>query len=782
MLADAPRWAPAAEAVFPRRHAVLDAQSAEVEVGAGALPNEPLPICDLLDRGLLPDNTMFCSSNKASWDRVVAWARSYNLGYKWSTGGGKKRSAAKTHPANTRLKQQHTCNGIAVMILPAVDSTEQSLYVVTDKFSHSVCFSRLRVTSVRSDTGAVQQCVKWVHDRSSFADSIESTLLFAKYHTLCCERKITVTVRACFLSASKCYQLFVNPGWLLLDDVVASSVVLFDMTQKLMPGTTKNKTTRNKSQKPAAASSAADPAPLEMIRDACEDQDGPDADDTAYMDRVVDGMNDTSGSEDEIDDDDAKTEDVKDNEAAADHVSHELNDELKNASGQTLPSVRQVSAAAEAAARNSCAQTAPELQEEALMLLIKQRQQAKSGSLRFEGVGDTDASAIAEPFRCEESDSDTSDVDFQSMQQDMQATQFLDTLQSDVAVDASALQSWAMSFLATLQSLQSVRALQHGKELGEDRSISLVLMKPGRVAGCTCVRCRWGKSAASEAIAGDMPELLWVTWLNNTAHGLAGRKARHVNLDVDDKVLYCTADSTFARTGILGGVGHPEIQCDEQHAEVLIGYMGAAMRKVKKTSPERDQVPGACIRVRQFYELSLYRMTSMDGEDSSVCLLACLLACGCCVQSVLLLSIGLSLCMYCVAAVILCCDQDMHDESSRCRACKSRELPQQHGGRAERAVQCPVCMKYWHASCVHTLSSHLAGNVLASFREEHGSLVNGLRSCVTGSLGSLSVWAALTRARAGNRPHVGGTSGASSSSSSSAPSAEPTQLILCRFC
>ena len=36
------------------------------------------------------------------------------------------------------------------------------------------------------------------------------------------------------------------------------------------------------------------------------------------------------------------------------------------------------------------------------------------------------------------------------------------------------------------------------------------------------------------------------------------------------------------------------------------------MRKIKKSSPDRDAVPDDCLRVRNFYELVVSRMTIPD--------------------------------------------------------------------------------------------------------------------------------------------------------------------------
>lgn len=134
-------------------------------------------------------------------------------------------------------------------------------------------------------------------------------------------------------------------------------------------------------------------------------------------------------------------------------------------------------------------------------------------------------------------------------------------------------------------------------------------MRAGKVAGCGCVRCKWGDTV-------DLPELMFVHWLNNSpAHGLMGRKARQVNLDENNKVLYSTADSSMSRTGVSSGMGQPEVICDASHCDVLIPYTGAVMKKIKKTSADRDLMPQECLQYMSFCNIMFVRMAPAVAQD-----------------------------------------------------------------------------------------------------------------------------------------------------------------------
>ena len=162
----------------------------------------------------------FLPSAQAVPADAVEWSKSYNLGWKWCTGAG--RSKRKKSPSS-KIKQLHSLDGFGVLILPTPDLQETAYYLVVDRFSHSVAFSRLTVFTIRTADHEVVQCVRWVHDGSSYADSIESSLLFLKYFHACKQGKV-VKVRSAFLSRDLSQQLFVSPGYLNTQHLTDQSV------------------------------------------------------------------------------------------------------------------------------------------------------------------------------------------------------------------------------------------------------------------------------------------------------------------------------------------------------------------------------------------------------------------------------------------------------------------------------------------------------------------------------------------------------------------------------
>ena len=647
VLADAARWAPVLALQFPGPDApAIQDVSATAPAATPArettVHNNPvLPICDMLERGLIPSSNAFVTGPAAKlWGEAVEWARSYNLGLKWTTGGGKQKKLSAAQAA--KIKLRHTADGLGILIVPSIDMTETDLYVVTDRFSHSVCFSRLKTFKRATDSGEVCDCVRWQHDGSNFADSIESTLLFGRYFHVC--KQHSISVRSAFLSFDMCRELFTSPGYLLTKRVVDASVELFVMTAGLMKGAQapkkKKVNAKAKAKAKTAKESSAQGALEETQHANFEDADcgkiGETDGEGDYMDDkgMVDGMQDVSDGEDE-DSNAAYSEDNRDNDMAAAHNDREVEQVILKKS-DCAPTAREVAHVADAVSGACVSQTPVEIQEEALLLLIRQRNQAgqnssSSSSLRLEGVGDGDMAGVATSDQGGlqgASAESASDIDDQCAPEN---TGFLDAAtRSDKRPSShmSTLHCWALSCVKRLQAFQDVARLQQDNDIGEHRSISLVLMHTGKQTNCSCVRCRWGVTASGEPAA-DLPELLWVTWLDNhPAHGLASRRARHVNLDRDSKILYCTADVTYARTGLPGGLGHPEILCDSNHAQVIIGFVGAAMKKVRKTNPDRDEVPACCLSVRAFYEMMIYRLSGMDAAaEEQIVKLSCVDVC-----------------------------------------------------------------------------------------------------------------------------------------------------------
>ena len=607
VLADASRWskAPAVPLAAP-----LSAQQAAIQCNSAPAPNHGNAI-----------NAPAHAPPKTVSPETVTWAKSYNLGWKWRTGGGKQ----KKKPSTTHVKQQHSQCGFGVAILPTPDMQETAFYLTADYFSHSVSFTRLRQCKQRVEVDGhihVHDCLQWGHDRSSFADTVESTLLFAQYFETCSRHAQSVPVHSCFLDPSLCKQLFMNPGWLRVDDVMAKSVLLFEMTSSLMKGVSAPKPKKVGATKPKTEKQRTVQPEVEALGDsmptghACEGVSAAESDhdhehDYMHGEHATSELRDTSGSE--VDD---CTEGVGDddgaNAASAEKETQELKAFVNTAAG--VPSRREIAHATDEVAQAGCISPIPEMQEEALLLLVRQRNalrgQRRSSNTTgrtqpvLDGVGDVySCPGTSSPAGVCSDDSDSDDIKHTNTD-DCEFSILGQSPAEDDDMSLQTLRLWASGFVTMLKALQAVRAMQSGTVLGSRKSVSLVSMKPTRVADCNCVRCKWGSDV-------DMPEILFVHWLNNSpTYGLIGRKARQVNLDQDNKVLYSAADATMARTGIRSGLGFPELVCDEKHCDILIPYVGAAMRKVKKTSPERDPVPPACLDFQTFCVLMISRLTA----------------------------------------------------------------------------------------------------------------------------------------------------------------------------
>ena len=165
----------------------------------------------------------------------------------------------------------------------------------------------------------------------------------------------------------------------------------------------------------------------------------------------------------------------------------------------------------------------------------------------------------------------------------------------------SCLQVWATACKDTLEAFNWLHS-NSNKPLGEHRSISLVLMRPMAVPvaapgpACSCVRCKWGGDS-------DTPDLLWITWVGvSQTHGMMGRAGRQVCLDEENRILYSFPDTRMQSTGFSMGYGFPQLVCDDNHADILVGYVGSAMTKVSKRSKDRQQVCAQALKLHTFCE------------------------------------------------------------------------------------------------------------------------------------------------------------------------------------
>lgn len=94
---------------------------------------------------------------------------------------------------------------------------------------------------------------------------------------------------------------------------------------------------------------------------------------------------------------------------------------------------------------------------------------------------------------------------------------------------------------------------------------------------------------------------------------MSGHQARQVQLDSAHKVLYSVPDASASKAGVLSsGFGFPEIKCDSDHCHILLPYLGAAMRRVARTSSDRDQVSNPFMRCIRFCNIMA---SSVSGAE-----------------------------------------------------------------------------------------------------------------------------------------------------------------------
>ena len=488
VLADASRWSKAAPVPL-----AVQQSARQRALQCNTMPNH----------GNAIDAPAHASAKTAS-PETVTWAKSYNLGWKWRTGGGKQKSK-KSLASN--VKQQHSQCGFGVAILPTPDMQDTAFYLTADYFSHSVSFTRLRRCKQRVEVdGAmhVHDCLQWGHDRSSFADTVESTLLFAQYFETCHGAAAQkVPVHACFLDPSSCHQLFMNPGWLQVDDVMTKSVLLFEVTSSLMKGVSAPKARKvTREAKPGPEPELPGHiAPLPAGH-ACEGASAAESEhdqdhehDYMHGEHASSELHDTSGSE--VDDcGEGVGDDDGANAASAEKETQELKAFVNTAAG--VPSRREIAHVTDEVAQAGCIAPVPEMQEEALLLLVRQRnalkrhQRSSQTQPVLDGVGDVYDCPVPSVAVCSD-DSDSDDIKHASA--DDCEFSFLEQSQAgDAATDANlrTLHSWATGCVTMLKALQAVRALQSGTVPGSNKSISLVSMKPAKVTGCNCIRCKWG--------------------------------------------------------------------------------------------------------------------------------------------------------------------------------------------------------------------------------------------------------------------------------------------------
>ena len=208
--------------------------------------------------------------------------------------------------------------------------------------------------------------------------------------------------------------------------------------------------------------------------------------------------------------DDSGNSDEDTNELSGD-ASEIAARELAQNSGQRLPSSQSVSHCVEKLISDGCIAPLPAVEEEALLLLVRQansKRSERNGGPDLEGVGDV-VGNVAQPQLDDESSDDDSSVGDDGEHSDFD-TSVIDMGELDLdypvgnasghaghadptgtqALQFMALRGWYASFLRTARAVKQVSNMQTNHELGQNRSISLVLMKNSKIPGCKCVRCK----------------------------------------------------------------------------------------------------------------------------------------------------------------------------------------------------------------------------------------------------------------------------------------------------
>ena len=456
-----------------------------------------------------PDITLTAVSSEQ-----IAWAKNYNILWKRNTAPNKrqaKKLAAEMIAPKASLS-------LAVLHSSARECGE--VYIVVEKFAHSVQFSRLR-----SSTANSQQHVQWVYNENN---CVESTLFFMSFYDACMKGE-TIQFGHCALQGMACEALFHAPG-ILLQEVEAAAQPIMKLSQStktetLHRGGSRPQQTskdkgrgrsrgRGKGRKQDKARGRTAAPVHDTVPESDSSADGKDKDvkfqhDVSHWDDISDSSTEgTSGLEDPDDD-------MSGHSAAL----------IKQAQVQgECPSADQVLQQVDELQQSDAFSVVPdaEQQEEALLLILKRSRDenlqlgpASSSSPAVTAASGANRLAVLPAEEDAYSDGDTppheSIGDFSHQQE-----QLLKRLNRDphLVLERCAAK-WIRSSLKTLQSTQ-VFSEHKDKEIGHERSVALVLQKPmfEPIEHCKCVRCKWSD---------ESNQLMFVHWLNNTAKLLGKR-------------------------------------------------------------------------------------------------------------------------------------------------------------------------------------------------------------------------------------------------------------------
>ena len=648
VLADQSRWAPAPLAQFSSTElGPGQVQGAIEEDGRSGGVTDPIVACVRETLAVVTSTAnasieqsmvvVVPETSSAQSDRVEfvdegLWAKSYNLGYKWRTGGGNRKKPGKT---TGPVLLSHRGPGLPVVAFHCHPKSQEAdsdpivaYFVVTDKFAHSVLFTRLRIE--RDPVGGAQHLVwdpQWAANGNTAC--IESTKMMAVFFDFCVHSGGTVDINSVYLNESDATTLLSRNGRLPLVETMRPAVTLLSMDKRCMKGVVVQNKRRppKKKQPPTGADDV-----------SMGGAEGADAD------LENEHQNDDEAEEDQLFIDDAGNLDAHSGDSDAGGEEPDKNIDLgldppqilefdsMSMSGKPSASGRGSVGANERLNTHDVADTmstllqdgatpppSAELEEEALLLLIRQKNQQdqldQTSAATFEGVGSGHSSVPLCRVRSEASSSEND-----GGENDSHGHGPLGVPGSGSGSSSdTTFSQWSSSCCRTLDSFQFLKN-QSFDQLGQARSISLVIMKPqadrpsssSTTPSCQCVRCKWQSSSFDN----DVPDLIWVSWLNvSNSHGLLGRHAREVKLDDENRVLFSVPDLRMCKTGFSQGYGYPQLLCDDAHCSVVIPVVGAAMKKITKHRAGRDYVHQDALRIFTFCEMMLAATAAAHQQE-----------------------------------------------------------------------------------------------------------------------------------------------------------------------
>ena len=459
---------------------------------------------------------------------AIKWAKSYNLAWRRSTIGSssKKRNAMKDSSSGTQV------SGVLLAIVQhdglRGSRPHTSVYAVAETFSVSVMFSRIDVVDM-----AGQTCLQWKYDERN---CIESTLFLMTFYAWCCVEKVSVHVGCVRLAPEKTVKLMCGQGkpenLLTLESVLAELKHCFVMSDLPMPGPQPKKTSKKKTAKAAARikpKGKAKSSAGERVkrgrgggheRDASDDGGEGVANFLEDDDQFIDDVDFQSASDaDDSEADGLAADEIKQASAASAAAS---------ASTAKLPSADTVHIAASALQEHAELAPVGDLEEEALLLLVRQARSEDSKKLQVgcsrpassktdhwitgegllqsvsadtmpqDGANNRSAESNSESSEASEADSggnDAATVDLSRLLKSLDM--------ASLGRSGKTLIRWARSCHSSLRAMQDFARV---KDLapGYERSISLVLLKAqDPVPGCKCIRCKWKDTSH---------EVVWAHW------------------------------------------------------------------------------------------------------------------------------------------------------------------------------------------------------------------------------------------------------------------------------